>query len=119
MITPFKLDVEELGDEVHAINVAGELDHATAPELRQHLDEAIGAGSGNLLLDLSGCPFVDSTGLGLIVDAHRRLSGQNGRRMALCCPKGAVRRLLELTALDQALAVHQTRDEAIAALKST
>jgi anti-anti-sigma factor len=114
---PFKVDLEELGNGIRAINVAGELDHATAPELRSRLEEAIGAGSGNLLLDLTECGFVDSTGLSLIIDAHRRMTHQNGRRFVLCCATDEVRRLFELTSLDKAVALHTDRDEAIAALR--
>jgi anti-sigma B factor antagonist len=117
MTAPFKVNLELLGDGIHAINVAGELDHATAPELRRRLEEAIAIGSGSLLIDLTDCGFVDSTGLGLIVDAHRRLVGANGRRFALCCPTDEVRRLFDLTALDEAVAVHPNRDDAIAALR--
>lgn len=117
MIAPFKAHLEELGDGIHAINVAGELDHATAPELRLRLDEAMAIAGGNLLIDLTDCRFVDSTGLSLIVDAHNRLVRKNGRRLVLCCPTDEVRRLFELTAIDEALPVHPSRDDALAALR--
>lgn len=97
------------------MTVHGELDQGTAPELRGALGSAMGESSASVLVDLSGCDFIDSTGLSLLVEAKRRL-GEDGRGFGVCCPDADVRRLLELTGIDAAVGLFDTRDEAVAAL---
>src|SRR5215216_1137354 len=95
--------------------VHGELDQGTAPQLRGALGDVLGEPEGAVLVDLSGCEFIDSTGLSLLVEAKRRL-GDESRAFGVCCPDADVRRLLELTGIDEAVGLFETRDEAVAAL---
>ena len=97
--------------------VHGELDQGTAPELRGALGDVLGASASAVLVDLSGCEFIDSTGLSLLVEAKRRL-GEESRAFGVCCPDEDVRRLLELTGIDEAVGLFETRDEAVAALSN-
>lgn len=114
MSVNFKVEGESL-DGVRAVNVIGELDQATTPELRQALDEATGADDGPVLIDLSECGFIDSSGLTLLVEIQRRLA-EDERGFAVCCPRTEVRRLLELTGIDAAVELFETRDEAVSSL---
>jgi anti-sigma B factor antagonist len=118
-IAPFNVEVESLDGGLEAFAVSGELDQATAQELRKPLQEAIKSGSSAVMIDMTKCGFVDSTGLGVIVEAWKTLQERDGTDagLAICCPEPEVRRLLELTGLDQAIAIRDTRDEAIAALR--
>ena len=101
---------------MRTISVRGELDLSTAPQLEGPLEEALD-GDGSLLIDLSQCEFIDSTGIALIVRAWQRLqSGENGRVLALCTHNDQVRRVLEITGLELSIPVHPTRDEAMAAI---
>ena len=104
-------------DGLHAVSVSGELDQGTAPELRGALAEALGDDLSSVLIDLSDCNFIDSTGLSLLVEAKRRLAEER-RPFGVCCPEADVRRLLELTGIDEAVALFDTRDEAEAALRN-
>lgn len=114
----FSVEVEQMTDDIHAVNVQGELDQATAEQLRRPLGESIEAGIRGLMIDLSDCEFIDSTGLALLVDARQRMTGQDADgAFSLCCPNSQVRRLLEITALDQAMGLYDSRDEALAALR--
>jgi anti-sigma B factor antagonist len=117
-LAPFKVDIESLGDGVTDVSVTGELDQANAGALRERLLETIDGGSRGVMINLSECGFVDSTGLGVIVEAWKILQNRNGDGAALtiCCPKPEVRRLLEVTGLDQAIMIRDSRDEAIALL---
>lgn len=97
----------------------GELDLSTAPELEAPLEEILDSGEGSLLIDLSQCEFIDSTGIALIVRAWQRLdSGENGRALVICSQNDQVRRVLEITGLELSIPVHLTRDEALAAIQS-
>jgi anti-sigma B factor antagonist len=104
-------------DGLHAVSVSGELDQSTAPELRTALGDVLGDESGGVLVDLSDCAFIDSTGLSLLVETKRHLA-EDSRRFGVCCPDVDVRRLLELTGIDQAVGLFDTRDEAISALSA-
>ena len=114
MHTDFKIDAQTEGS-LHTVCIDGELDQSTASELRSALATAVGAGSGSVLVDLSDCGFIDSTGLSLLVEAKRRLL-EDQRLFGVCCVDADVRRLLELTGIDQAVGLFETRDDAIAAL---
>jgi anti-sigma B factor antagonist len=119
MTAPFTVEIEQLDGEVRAFNLRGELDHATAPELREPLENAIDEGGRSFLIDLSDCSFIDSTGLSVIVHARSRVMDEGERgRFEICCPDAQIRRLLEITGIDRAFGIHQTRDEALAALMS-
>jgi len=111
---PFRVKGESR-DGLHTVSIFGELDQGTAPELRSALGETLGMPSVSVLVDLSDCEFIDSTGLSLLVEAKRRLADEQ-RSFGVCCPDADVRRLLELTGIDEAVGVFDTRDEAAAAL---
>ena len=114
MSAPFKGEVENDG-HLHTVQVVGELDQGTAPQLRSVLSEAFERG-GSVLVDLTACEFIDSTGLSLMVEAKRTLDDDGGRAFAVCCPHRDVRRMLELTGIDKAVGLFDTRAEALAAL---
>lgn len=118
-LTPFKVEVQSLDDGVDAVSITGELDQATAEEVRTLLQRTIRDGTSAVMIDMSDCGFIDSTGLGVIVEAWKELQSRNGDNAALsiCCPEPEVRRLLEVTGLDQTIDTRDTRDDAIAVLK--
>lgn len=114
---PFQVEVGELDHGIRTISVQGELDLSTAPDLENPLEKALESGEGSLLIDLSRCEFIDSTGIALIVRAWQRLTGDGSDRdLVLCSQNDQVRRVLEITGLELSIPVHQTRDEALAAL---
>jgi anti-anti-sigma factor len=117
---PFEVKVGDLEQGVRTISVRGELDLSTAPELEGPLEETLESGEGSVLIDLTQCEFIDSTGIALIVRAWQRLeSGDNGRALVICSHNEQVRRVLEITGLELSIAVHGTRDEALAAIGSS
>lgn len=114
---PFEVKADGLEQSVQAISVRGELDLSTAPQLEGPLEEALDRGEGSVLIDLSQCEFIDSTGIALIVRAWQRLQGgENGRALVICTHNDQVRRVLEITGLELSIPIHKTRDEALAAI---
>ncbi len=85
--------VVDLVDENHRIRVAGELDAFTVPEVRTALAEAH---DRDVVLDLAGVTFIDSSGLAMIVEARHRLEGEQ-HRLVLGPRSAVVQRLLELS----------------------
>ena len=116
---PFQVQVGDLEHGVRTISVQGELDLSTAPQLEGPLEETLATGEGSVLIDLSSCEFIDSTGIALIVRAWQRLdSAEGGRGLFICSHNDQVRRVLEITGLELSIPVHGTRDEALAAIQA-
>jgi anti-sigma B factor antagonist len=114
----FEVQTEELQDGIRAFTVRGELDMNTAPELERALEEALADEEASIMLDLSDCEFIDSTGIALIVRAWQKLEGDEGKgRLVLCCINHQVRRLLKITGVESSISMHEQRDAALAELR--
>jgi anti-anti-sigma factor len=110
---PFKVSSEQDAG-TFVILVEGELDMNTAAELERELEEPLATPDSSLLIDLSRCEFIDSTGIALIVRAWqlRRDSG-----FALCGVGDQVKRVLGITGLDETIPTHSSRQDALARLR--
>jgi anti-anti-sigma factor len=95
------------------VEVQGEVDISTEPELRSHLAAVIATEPARLVVDLTGVEFLDSTGLGLLVWAYKKLE-QVGGRFCLACPQPPVVKLLTMTSLNRLIEVHDTMAAATA-----
>lgn len=93
------------------VTVTGEVDVYTAPKLKDELVGLIEEGKNQIVVDLEGVEFMDSSGLGVLVGALRRLKEREGT-LALVCTKGPVLRILSITGLNKVFPVHQSVDEA-------
>jgi anti-sigma B factor antagonist len=103
-LVEFQATSERLEDGTFVVAVAGELDLYTVPELERALLGADGAGS--VVVELSQCTFIDSTALGTLVAANRRLR-LAGARLSIVAPLAAgVLRPFELTGLDRVFPFH-------------
>lgn len=116
----FEASTVELAGGVRVVAVRGELDLSTAPELEGPLAEAIGAAEP-LLIDLSECEFIDSTGIAMIVRAWQQLGdgAANPGRVVICSGSEQVRRVLEITGVESSIPIYAGRDEALAAISGT
>lgn len=117
MPTPFAATTEELDGPIHKISVIGELDLDTAPTLEAELRRARATDDASILIDLSGCEFIDSSGLALIIQAWRELEQAEGVSLAMCCAKDQVERLLRIAGAYEAISIYGGVDDAIAALR--
>jgi anti-anti-sigma factor len=107
---PFSVRRED-AEDVAVVVVEGEVDIVTAPAIQREL-ESVGPGT-SVVVDLCDTPFMDSTGLRVLLAARRALDG--GVHLA-CVPNGPVARLFEIAqGASQLLNVFATRGEALAA----
>ena len=97
------------------IRVCGELDSSNAKTLRGPLQSAVDAGAQVVLLDLSECPFVDSTGLAAILNGARELK-LAGVALVAVTGNSDIVKLFELTAIGETVPLFPTRDRALAEL---
>src|SRR6202035_3521220 len=77
----FAIRQRQLDERTAVLGVEGELDLASAPQLKFALADTLGAGASQLVLDLSLVTFIDSTALGVLVGAHRSLAA--GERLVI------------------------------------
>ncbi|HEY6744033.1 MAG TPA: STAS domain-containing protein [Lapillicoccus sp.] len=96
------------------VQVVGEIDVYTAPQLRERLDAEIDAGRYDLVVDLSGVTFMDSTGLGVLVGRLKQIRLNDGS-MRLVCAHDRVLKVFVITGLDKVFAIYPTVGEAVAA----
>jgi stage II sporulation protein AA (anti-sigma F factor antagonist) len=92
-----RVQVEPHEDEV-VLLLDGELDPHTAPILRQELDALVAVGSTTIVLDMRALRFIDSSGLRVVISAHRELR-EAGGKLSLRSLSDTARRLLEITGL--------------------
>ena len=95
------------------VSLAGELDLYNAHTLRETLLECCDEGPERLVVDLSEVRFIDSTALGVLIEARTRMPNRRG--FLLAAPGLETRRALEISGLDRHFAVHSALDEALAA----
>lgn len=91
-------------DEGALLRLSGELDLATAPALGDAVAEALELKPRTLAVDLSELVFIDSTGISVLIAAHRRAE-REGSSLVLRQPRGGVLRTLQLTGVDQLIAI--------------
>lgn len=99
----------------HVIAVAGEVDIFTAPELKRAIATAIDGGARELVVDLTETRFLDSTALGVLIGAVKRLRPLDGR-LVIVNTEPSTAKTFEITGLDQIFTIVATRDEALAQL---
>ena len=95
------------------IHLVGELDLYNAPQVRAALLELCAEQPERLVVDLSEVDFVDSTALGVLIEARTTLADR--QTFLLAAPGLETHRALAISGLDQHLAVHETVDSALSA----
>jgi anti-sigma B factor antagonist len=84
------------------VTVRGEIDVATAPQLREMLHDLIQGGASQIVLDCRDLGFLDSSGIGLLVAARKRLGAGE---LVIESPPPHVRKVLELTGVASELSL--------------
>jgi anti-sigma B factor antagonist len=111
-VPDFKMDATIKGGRA-ILAVTGSVDLTTAPALRNRLAELIDDGRLCIVADLTDTDFLDSTGLGALVAALKRLRMKDGE-IRVVCPAGHVRKVFEITSLDRVFGMHDTVEAALA-----
>ncbi|KOV85296.1 STAS domain-containing protein [Nocardia sp. NRRL S-836] len=104
MTEPFRLDVRAAGAGRAVIAIAGELDPATAPRLREQGLSLLTGGSPHLLLDMSGVDFCDSSGLSVVIGLWQQAHAGGGS-LTLAAVPDRLTRLLRMTGTDSLIPV--------------
>jgi anti-sigma B factor antagonist len=96
------------------VAVSGEIDVYTAPKLREHLIDLVSGGHYQLIVDLEGVDFLDSTGLGVLVGGLKRVRAHDGS-LHLVCSQDRILKIFRITGLTKVFPIHASVDEALTA----
>ncbi len=107
------VEVDQPFAECWVLTPRGEIDAYSAPLLRERIVQALEADAvTRLVVDLSGTTFLDSSALGVLVGALKRVRERDGRLDVVSPPHG-VRRVFEITNLDRVLELHDSLESAL------
>ncbi|WND39342.1 STAS domain-containing protein [Streptomyces sp. BB1-1-1] len=109
---PLSVEVTLPREEVALLTVEGYLDVDTATELQHHLANQLHHGRRHFLLDLSEVPFMDSSGMNIILRVYQEARELPGS-VHIIAPTPAVRRVLDLTGVSLTVPVSESIDEAL------
>jgi anti-sigma B factor antagonist len=110
-VPAFRIDDDSTPETGVVLVLHGDLDLHVAPELQDRLTAEIEEGAKLIVLDLSAVTFIDSMALGVLLGAVKRLRPSGGR-LRLVVPNPELRRIFEISLLDQVFTLDSTRDEA-------
>src|SRR3954451_19433840 len=118
MAIEFSAFGEQVDEITQVVSVRGEIDLFTAPEFKARIHDAIEAGRDLVVIDLTATTFIDSSSLGVLISAHRRLKLRGGR-LVVACDVPAVLSTFKITGLDSVLEMARSRDEALSSAPGT
>ena len=108
----FVAATEQLENGAPVVSVMGEVDLAKVPAFARTLLGATGDGSGEVIVDLTACSFLDSRGLGALLATRGRLERSN-RRLVLVVSNRSVMRVFQITQFDELFEIYPTLGAAV------
>ncbi len=114
MAIEFRIDDEPVDDTTHVVSVTGEIDLFTAPEFKQRISAPIDAGCTRVIVDLLGVTFIDSSSLGVLIGAHKRLKLRDGG-LVIVCEDRAIVNTFKITGLDGVFEIVSSRYDVVTA----
>jgi anti-sigma B factor antagonist len=112
MAIEFGIRDRPVDGSTHIVSVTGEVDLFTAPEFKQRVMTPIASGVDHVIVDLMETTFIDSSSLGVLIGAHRRLKSRGGS-LIVACDSESIVKTFRITGLD---GVFQLTDSVDAAL---
>ena len=103
--------IETKGD-AKIVRPVGDIDLSGAPALRQQISQAQQEHPTRLIVDLSGVPYMDSSGLATLVEAMQ-IARRNDALLIICSLQDKVRSIFEIARLDMVFKIAQSREDAI------
>lgn len=112
---PLSIKVTLPREDAALLSIEGDLDIDTATELQHHVANQLHHGRRHFLLDVSSVPFMDSSGMNIILRVYQEVRQISGG-VYVISPTPAVRRILDLTGVSLTVRTVESVDEALAAL---
>jgi len=105
------ITVDEVGD-IRVVRIAGNLDTQTSPVTQEQLTQLIQDGATKILLDFEKLNYISSSGLRVLLVAHKRLEGNSGQ-VRICNPNTMVREVFDTSGFSEIFSVYGSQAEAL------
>src|SRR5215213_9274524 len=112
MAMAFDIEDRPVNADTHVVAVAGEIDLFTAPEFKQRVSAPIDEGRTHVVVDLTETTFIDSSSLGVLIGAHRRLRRLDGQ-LVIVCSNDAIIKTFRITGLDGVFTIVSSLEDAL------
>jgi anti-sigma B factor antagonist len=106
-----ELETTKRGSQT-VLTVRGEIDVYTAPRLRQAIVDLVDSGAVNIVVDMEKVDFLDSTGLGVLVEGLKRVRTRGGD-LSIVVTQDKIIKIFEITGLNKAFSLHTSLDDAL------
>lgn len=110
-----KIDTRALGEKAQVVEVNGEIDVYTSPKVKEIITELIEKGNYNLVINLEGVRYIDSTGLGVLIGALKKVREKEGS-INLVCTNPQIKKIFNITGLVKIFGIYKDEDEALKAM---
>ncbi|MFQ5612463.1 MAG: STAS domain-containing protein [Anaerolineae bacterium] len=106
-----EIEQRSLADDVHVVELNGALNARSAEDTKQVFRDLADKGAKQIIVDLSGVPFIDSSGLAALVSGLKTLGG-DANNLKLAAPQSQARLLFELTMFDRVFQIYDSIEDA-------
>lgn len=110
-----KVSTRSIRDQAQAVEVQGEIDVYTSPRVKETINELIEKGHYHLVINLEGVRYIDSTGLGVLIGALKKVREHSGR-ILLVCTNPQIKKIFNITGLVKIFEIFKDEDEAMQVL---
>jgi len=110
-----KVSTREAAGKAQIVEVLGEIDVYTSPKVKETITELIEKGHYHLIVNLEGVRYIDSTGLGVLIGALKKVREQNGS-ISLICTNPQIKKIFNITGLVKIFGIFKSEEDAIKGL---
>jgi anti-sigma B factor antagonist len=112
VVLEFRISSARVGADGWIVSLVGEIDLYTVPQLERELDRALAEGCRHVVVDLGGATFIDSTGLGVVFAARRRVLALGGS-FVVATDDARIMRVFEIAGLDRRIHIEPSLSQAL------
>jgi stage II sporulation protein AA (anti-sigma F factor antagonist) len=107
------IDFEKINNDKLIVHLKGELDHHSAQEVRNKIDDRLDRERINkLIMDFSGVTFMDSSGIGVVIGRYKKLSYNKGK-ICVINVRGSVNKVFELSGMYKIIKLYDSFEQAV------
>ncbi|NDD27723.1 MAG: anti-sigma factor antagonist [Proteobacteria bacterium] len=106
------VNTRALDARAHAVEVKGEIDVYTSPRVKETINDLIDQGHNNMVINLEGVRYIDSTGLGVLIGALKKVREKNGK-IVLICTNPQIKKIFNITGLIKIFDIYKDEEEAL------
>jgi anti-sigma B factor antagonist len=110
-----KINTRELGNQAQAVEVVGEIDVYTSPKVKEIIGELIDKGNYQLVINLEDVRYIDSTGLGVLIGALKKVREKDGS-ISLVCTNPQIKKIFNITGLVKIFGIYKSEEEALGSI---